>query len=149
VVVDKAATAIEFNGGIAVVHLKVEGLRALFEGGRFGEVQELGAYSLAARGWFEEKLIDPSAFAAIFGAEVEADDEIGDCVFFLAREKDDAAVGIAQGFQQIFSHAGFVKGNGPRIVALHAAHDQEQRIEVGGGAALDGNGHERVSDLSK
>ena len=91
----------------------------------------------------------PSAFAAIFGAEVQADDEISDCVFFLAREKDDAAVGIVQELQQIFSHEGFVKGNGPRIVALHAAHEQEQRIEVGGGTAVDGNGHERVSNLSK
>ena len=53
----KAAVAVEFNGGIAVVQLNVEGLPALFEGGRFGE--ELCAYSLAARGWFDEKFIDP------------------------------------------------------------------------------------------
>ena len=37
-VIEETAAAIEFDGGIAVSHFEMEGMRAVFEGGRFGTV---------------------------------------------------------------------------------------------------------------
>jgi hypothetical protein len=149
VVVEETAAAVELDSGIAVSYLEMEGLPAKLERGRFGEVQKLSGDTLPAMGGLDEEFIDPGAFAAIFEAEIEADDEVGHRDLFVASQIDDAILRIAEKFREIISNDGFAEWNGPRIVALHVAHQGEQCIEVGGSGALDGDGHERSPNLSE
>ena len=73
-------------------------------------------------GGFDEQFVNPSTLAAIFQAEIEADDQVGDGSVLLADQINEAITRIVQKFGEIVSNAEFVEGLGPRIVFLHVAH---------------------------
>jgi len=141
VVVGEAAAAVEFDGGVAVVDFEVEDFGAMFAGGGFGEIEELGANALPAVGGFHEEFVNPGAFAAVFEAVVEAEDQVGDGGDLFAHYIDDAIDGILQEFGEVGADCGFVERFFPRIVKLHVAHQREQGFEVCGSGERDGDGH--------
>jgi hypothetical protein len=55
--------------------------------------------ALPSVGGFDEELIDPGAFAAIFQAEVEAEDQVGDGSVGIAREVNKTVGGVLHQFQ--------------------------------------------------
>jgi len=120
--IDEGAAAVEFDRAIAVVHLQMKSLRAVFTGNGFREVEEPCANSLPPGGGFDEQFVNPSTLAAIFQAEIEADDQVGDGSVLLADQINEAITRIVQKFGEIVSNAEFVEGLGPRIVFLHVAH---------------------------
>ena len=126
--VDEAAAAVEFVGRIAVVDFEVQELRAVLARGFFGKVEKLRANSLPSMGGFDEEFVDPRTFAAVFEAEVEADDEVGDGILVFADDVGETEVGIVEKFVKIFANGGFVKRFGPGIVVLHVAHQLEDSV---------------------
>ena len=77
-VVEEAAAAVEFNGRVAVVNLKMKEFGVVLAGHGFGEVEKLRANSLSSVRGFYKEFVDPSAFTTIFQAVVEADHQICD-----------------------------------------------------------------------
>jgi hypothetical protein len=144
-VIEEAAAAVEFDGGISVGDFEMKIVRVMLAGNAFGEIEKLGANSLPAMGLFDEKLVNPGALALIFEAIVETDDEIGDGSVIYAREIGDAEKGIVEELGKIFLDDGVVEGLGPGIVGLHELHEGEQIVEFGGSGELDGDGHDRVT----
>ncbi len=130
VVVEEAAATVEFDGGVAVVDLEVEEFGVVFARGGIGEIEKLGADSLSAVGGFDEEFVDPSAFAAVFEAVVEADHEVADWRGFLADDVDDAINRVLQKLGEIGAERGFVERLRPGIVRLHVAHHWEQRFQI-------------------
>jgi hypothetical protein len=90
-----------------------------------------------------EEFIDPRAFAAVFEAEVKADDEVGDGILVFADEIDETEVGIVEEFVKIFANNGFIESFGPGIVVLHMAHHLENGVEIVRSGKLDGWRHAR------
>lgn len=123
-VIEEAAAAVKFDSAIAVVDLEVEELGAVLARSGFGQVEELSADALAAMRGFDEELVDPGAFAAIFEAEVETDGKIRDGGLFVTRKIDEAVGGSLEKVGKIFSNDEFVEGFGPRIFELHVAHQE-------------------------
>jgi len=95
-VVDEAATAVELDGQITVVNFQVQELRMMFAGRVFGKIEELSANSLPSMRGFDEEFVDPSAFAAIFQTEIEADDEIGDWGLLVVYKINEAEMCVAE-----------------------------------------------------
>ena len=120
--IEEAAAAVEFVGGIAVIDFEVQKLGAVFARGAFGQFQELRANSLPSMRGCDEEFVDPGAFAAVFEAEVEADDQVGDGILVFADEIGEAEVGIVEKLVKIFADGGFIENFGPGIVALHLPH---------------------------
>jgi hypothetical protein len=149
VVIDKATAAVEFDSAVTVVNLEVEGLCAKIAGSSFGQVEELGANSLPAVRGFDEEFIDPGTFAAVFEAEIEANDEVGNWSLLVARQVDNTVMGILEELREIFLDDEVVEGLLPGIIVLHMAHEQEQRIDVGGTGRQNRNGHEKRHNLSE
>ena len=118
----EGATAVEFDGAIAVAHLQMQSLRALFTGNGFRKVEEPRANSLPPVGGIDEQFVDPGTLATIFQAEIEADDQVGDGSLLVVSQIDEAVAGIAKKFGKILSNPEFVEGLGPRIIVLHVAH---------------------------
>jgi hypothetical protein len=146
-VVGEAAAAVEVDGGVTVVDFEVEDFGVVFAGGAFGEIEELGADSLSTVGGFDEEFVDPGAFAAIFEAVIEADDEVGDGRVILARDVCDAVNGILEEFGEVGADGGFVEGFFPGVVELHVAHQEEEGFEIGWGGLGEGEGHGSFVDF--
>jgi len=124
VMVEEAAAAVEFDGGVAVGDLEVKEFGLVFAGSGFGEIEKLGANSLSAVGGFDEEFVNPRAFAAIFEAVVETNHEISDRRIFFPNKIDDAVGRILQKLGEGSADRGLVEGLGPRIGLLHEAHDR-------------------------
>jgi hypothetical protein len=148
-VVEEAAAAVEFEGGVAVGDFKVEEFGVVFAGGGFGEIEKLGANSLSAMGGFDEEFVDPCAFAAIFEAVVETDHEISHWLEFFADDVNDTTRGIRKKLGKTGVQCRLVKRLRPRIGLLHVAHQEEQRFEICESGASDGDWHETRSRLRK
>jgi hypothetical protein len=147
--VEETAAPVKFDSAIAVCNFEMERLGAMFEGGAFGQVQELGAQALTAVGRFDEKLIHPGAFAAILEAEIEADGQVGDGELCVASQVEEAIGVGGKELREILAHGDFIERLGPGIIGLHVAHEEQQAVEVGLKGKLDGNGHKRNGNLSK
>jgi hypothetical protein len=143
VVIDECAAAVEFDGTIAVVHLQMESLRAVLARGGFREVQQPCANSLPSVRRFDEQFIDPGALAAIFQAEVETNDQVGEGSVILANQVNKATARIGKEFGKIFSYPGFVEWLSPWIIVLHVAHQEEQGVNVGKSGAKNRKWHEK------
>lgn len=142
----EAAAAVEFDGRITVGDFEMEETCATFRAGGFGEVEKVRGNSLPAMGGFDEEFIDPGAFAAILQTEIKTDDEVGDRRVAIARDVGKAVNRILQKFRETFSDDGFVERLVPRIVGLHVWHENENRFEVGGNGAMDGDWHGLIND---
>ena len=88
--VHETAAAIEFDRAVAVVHFQVQKLGAVLTRNSFGKLEKFGANSLASMGRLDEKFVDPRTFAAVFQAEIEADDQIADRDLLIASQIDQA-----------------------------------------------------------
>ena len=123
-VIVEAAAAVEFYRGVAVGDLEVKELGVVFTGGGLGKIEKLRADSLSAMGRFDEKFVNPCAFAAIFEAVIETDHQIADWLAFFANEMGNAVERIPQKFGQSPADRWLVKGLRPGIVLLHTAHQE-------------------------
>jgi len=120
--VHETAAAIEFDCAVPVVHFQVQKLGALLTRNSFRKIEKLGANSLASMGRLDEKFVDPRAFAAIFQAEIEADDQIADRDLLIPGQIDRAIVSVAQKHAEILAQNDFVEDLRPRIILLHLVH---------------------------
>lgn len=138
----EAATAIKLNCGIAVGHLQVEELRAVLERGPLGQLQQLRTDSLPSMRRLHEEFVDPGALAAIFQAVIEANCEIGDGLAAVRDQVDKPVEGIGQKLGKTRANRSFEEWLGPRIAALHLAHQGEYGFEVKQNCLRDAKGHE-------
>ncbi len=145
----ETTAAVKFNGAVSMIDLQMERLRAMFTGGSFRKIKKLGANSLPAMSRFDEELVDPSTFAAVLQAEVEADDQVGNGSARIDRQKNQTKLGLVEKFDQILADDQFVKGLGPRIVLLHMAHQEEQGIKIGQSTRANGERDWQGDSLSK
>jgi hypothetical protein len=143
--IDESATAVQLDGTITVVHFQMKSLCAVLARGGFRKVEQLRANSLPPMRRFDEQFIDPGALAAIFQAEVETNDQIGDGSAILADQINDAMARVEQKFGKILSYAGFVERLGPWIVVLHVAHQEKDGIDVGKSGKNNREWHETVA----
>ncbi len=141
VMIQEAATAVEFDGTVSMVHLEMERLRAMFTGGSFRKVKKLGTNSLPAVGGFDKEFVDPGALAAVLQTEVKADDQVCDGSVLIASQKNKAIPGLVQKFDQILADREIVEGLGPRIATLHMAHQEDHGIEIGWSRRANGKRH--------
>ena len=111
VVVDKASAAVEFDGTVTVVDLEMEGSRAEMAGRNLCQIEELRANSLPPVGGFDEEFVDPGTFAAIFEAEIETNDEVGDGSLLVARQVGDAVIKFWKRSERFFRTMSSLKGS--------------------------------------
>jgi hypothetical protein len=123
-VILEAASAVEFDGGVAVGNLEVKEFGVVLAAGGLCQVEKLRANSLPAMGCLDEEFVNPCAFAAVFEAVVETNHQIADWLAFFAGEIDNAVNRIVQKFGQSPADRGLVKGLRPGIVVLHVAHQE-------------------------
>jgi hypothetical protein len=112
----------------------------------FSERKQLAADSLPAMLSFDEEFVNPGAFAAVFEAVIETEDQVADERCCIADEVGDATNGILEKLDQIRAECGLVEGIRPGIVELHAAHQVENGFEIGGGGLGDGERHRSLMD---
>ena len=94
-VVDEAATAVQFQCAVAVVYFEMKELGAVFARSGFSEIEELSANSLPSMRGVDEYLINPCAFTAILEAKVETDHQIADRCLVIADQINEAEMRIA------------------------------------------------------
>lgn len=141
--VDEAAAAVEFDGGVAVGDFEMKSLRAAFERGGFGEVEKLRGDAFTAVSGQDEEFVDPCALAAIFQAEIKTDGEVGDGDLPVPGKKNQAVDRIMQKLLEVMANDELVEGFIPRVVQLHLEHEVKQRADIGGSCAVkrEGRGH--------
>ena len=88
--IDEAAAAVEFDGGVAVVDFEVEKFGFVLASGGFGEIKKLRADSLSAMGSLDEEFVNPRALPTVFEAVVETDHQIADRRKLFVSEVDHA-----------------------------------------------------------
>jgi hypothetical protein len=109
--IHKAATPVELDSAVSVVHLEMKGLGAELKGGTFGQVKELGANSLPTVGGREEELVNPGVFAAVLQTKVEADGQLGDGCLLIARQIQNAIKGFCRSSSRFFRATNSSKGS--------------------------------------
>jgi hypothetical protein len=110
VMIEEASTAVEFDGGVAVIDLEVKEIGIVLAGGGLGKVKEMRANSLSAMGRLDEEFVNPRAFATVFEAVVETGHQIADQRRLFTDKVNDAVRSILQKLGEIRANRRFVKG---------------------------------------
>jgi hypothetical protein len=148
-VFSKAAAAVEFYGGVAVIDFEVEKFGFVLASGGFGEIKKLRANSLPAVRSLDEEFVNPRTLSAVFEAVVETDHQIADRRKLFVREVDHAVNRIRQQLGKIRADRGLVEWLRPGIIFLHEAHHRKQGFDICGSGTCNRDGHEMRSRLSK